>query len=54
METYRKTHKEFFFACAYLRNDYDISVLSIEDIAKWLSEYEIKDFTVAYMMGNEL
>lgn len=54
MDTYRKTHKEFFFACAYLRHFYGLSTVCLEDIAKWLSKDEIEDFTVAYMMGCEL
>ncbi len=56
MDTYRKTHKEFFFECAYLRHAYGLKHLSYEHIqsGKWLSEDEISDFTVAYMMGNEL
>lgn len=54
METYRKTHKEFFFAAAYLRHTYGLCTVCLEDIAKWLSEDEIEDFTIAYMMGNEL
>ena len=56
MNLYRKTNKEFFFACAYLRNSYGINVLSLEHIlsGKWLTEPEIVDFTVAYMAGNEL
>ena len=56
METYRKTNKQFFFECAYLRHAYGLNALSLEHImqGKWLSEPEIVDFTVAYMMGSEL
>ena len=54
MDLYRQTHKEFFFAAAYLRNTFGICVLSLEEIGKWLSEDEISDFTNAYMMGGEL
>jgi hypothetical protein len=54
MDTYRKTHKEFFFAAAYLRHTYGLSTVCLEQIDKWLSEYEIKDFTISYMMGEEL
>jgi len=54
MDLYRKMHKEFFFATAHLRHQYGLSTVCLEDIAKWLSEDEIKDFTVAYMMGGEL
>ena len=56
MTTYRKTHKDFFFACASLRNTYGIQSLTLEFIqsGKWLSEAEIEDFTLAYMMGGEL
>lgn len=56
MDTYRKTHKAFFFECASLRHTYGLRYLSYEHIqgGKWLTEPEIVDFTVAYMMGNEL
>ena len=57
MDLYRKTHKEFFFATASLRNTFGICVLkhlSREEFDKWLSEDEIADFTNAYMMGGEL
>lgn len=56
MNTYRKTHKDFFLACAFLRNTYGIQQLALEHIeaGKWLSEREIEDFTMAYMMGSEL
>lgn len=56
MNTYRKTHEGFFFACAFLRNTYGIHALTLEHIesGKWLSEDEIADFTSAYMMGGEL
>ena len=54
MENYRKTHKEFFFACAYLRHFYGLSTVCIEKIDLWLTEQEISDFTIAYMAGNEL
>jgi hypothetical protein len=56
MNTYRKTHKAFFFECAFLRNTYGIHALTLEHIesGKWLSEDEIADFTQAYMMGGEL
>jgi len=56
MGTYRKTNKQFFFECAYLRHAYGLNVLTLDHIqsGKWLSEAEIVDFTVAYMMGNEL
>ena len=56
MDTYRKTHKDFFFAAARLRNTYGIQSLSSDHIfaGKWLSENEIEDFTMAYMAGGEL
>jgi len=56
MDTYRQTHKEFFFAAAYLRHTYGIHYLSSDHIfaGKWLSEDEIADFTLAYMGGGEL
>lgn len=54
MDLYRKMHKEFFFAVAYLRHTYGLSTVCLEDITKWLSESEIEDFTTAYMMGGEL
>jgi hypothetical protein len=56
MNLYRKTHKDFFFECAYLRHSYGIETLTLEHIVsgKWLSEDEIADFTQAYMMGGEL
>ena len=54
MNTYRQTHKEFFFACAYLRHFYGLSTVCLEQIDKWLSEDEIADFTLAYMGGGEL
>jgi hypothetical protein len=56
METYRKTNKQFFFECAYLRNTYGLNALTLNHIeaGKWLTEPEIVDFTVAYMMGQEL
>jgi hypothetical protein len=56
MNNYRKTNKNFFFECAYLRNSFGISVLTLEHIeaGKWLTETEIEDFTMAYMSGGEL
>lgn len=56
MELYRKTNNRFFLECAYLRHSYGLNALSLEHIehGKWLSEPEIIDFTVAYMMGCEL
>jgi len=56
MNLYRKTHKAFFFECAFLRHTYGIDTLTLEHIVsgKWLTEGEIADFTVAYMMGGEL
>jgi len=56
MSLYRKTHKDFFFSCAYLRHTHGLESLSLEHIlsGRWLSEDEIADFTVAYMMGGEL
>jgi len=56
MNTYRKTHKDFFFAAASLRNTYGIECLSLDHIqsGKWLSNDEIEDFTLAYMAGGEL
>ena len=54
MNTYRHTNKHFFFNCAYLRHTYGLSTVCLEQIDKWLSEDEIKDFTIAYMMGGEL
>ena len=54
MKNYKRTHKDFFFACAYLRHTYGLSTVPLEHIEKWLSESEIQDFTIAYMMGSEL
>lgn len=56
MELYRKTNNQFFLECAYLRHAYGLNALSLETIehGKWLSEHEIADFTIAYMMGTEL
>ena len=56
MDLYRKTNNAFFLECAYLRHSFGIGVLSLEHIlqGKWLTEPEIVDFTVAYMMGNEI
>lgn len=54
MKLYQRTHKDFFFACAYLRHTYGLSIVPFEHIEKWLSESEIQDFTIAYMMGSEL
>lgn len=54
METYRKTHDDFFLACAYLRHSFGLSVVSFENIEKWLTDQEISDFTLSYMAGNEL
>ncbi len=56
MNLYRKMHKEFFFAAAFLRHDYGIEYLSLDHIqsGKWLTEAEIEDFTLAYMQGGEL
>jgi hypothetical protein len=49
-------HNLFFLECAYLRHAYGLNVLTLEHVTggKWLSEGEIVDFTVAYMMGQEL
>ncbi len=54
MDTYRKTHNQFFLNCAYLRHSYGLLTVPLEKIEKWLTEGEIKDFTVSYMMGGEL
>lgn len=56
VETYRKTHKQFFFECAFLRHSYGLNVLTLEHVTsgKWLTEREIEDFTIAYMGGNEI
>lgn len=60
MNLYRQTHKEFFFATAFLRHKYGLSTLGLEKgwvrdfEPEWLTEGEIEDFTVAYMMGGEL
>lgn len=56
METYRKTHNDFFLACAYLRHAYGLKNLSYEHIksGRWLTDQEINDFTCAYMAGCEL
>jgi hypothetical protein len=56
MNTYRKTNKAFFLECAYLRHAYGLAVLDLDYIqtGRWLTENEIRDFTVAYMMGGEL
>ena len=56
MSLYRKTNNAFFLECAHLRHTYGIHALTLEHIesGKWLSEDEIADFTVAYMMGGEL
>ena len=54
MDTYRQTNRQFFFACANLRNSFGISVLTLDTVEKWLSESEIQDFTLAYMAGGEI
>jgi hypothetical protein len=54
METYRKTHNDFFLACAYLRHAFGLSVVSLADIDKWLTDQEIKDFTLSYMACDEI
>lgn len=56
MNLYRKTHNDFFFACATLRNDYGITCLDLKTIERgqWLTEDEILDFTMAYMAGGEI
>lgn len=56
MNTYRKMHKGFIDASAFLRNIYGIRFMPLEDIqaGKWLTEDEIADFTLAYMGGGEL
>lgn len=56
MNLYRKMHKDFFFAAAYLRQYYGIQYLSYDHIlaGKWPTEKEIEDFTLAYMQGGEL
>ena len=56
MDTYRKMHKDFFFAAADLRHTFGIDSQSLDHIqsGKWLSEDEIADFTLAYMGGGEL
>ena len=56
MNLYRKSHNQFFLACAYARKDYFIAVLSEEHImsGKWATKDEIEDFTLAYMAGGEL
>lgn len=56
MDTYRKTHNDFFLACAYLRHAYGLAVVDFVDVTagRWLTEGQIEDFTVAYMMGAEL
>lgn len=56
METYRKTNDSFFLECAYLRHAFGIDTLTLQHIesGKWLTEEEIKDFTIAYMAGGEL
>jgi hypothetical protein len=40
----------------YKRQAYGLDVLTLDYIeaGKWLTEPEIVDFTMAYMMGNEL
>mgnify|MGYP003705530547 CR=1 FL=1 len=54
MKTYQKTHNEFFLCCAYLRHEYGMQILSIDQVEKWLSDSEIYDFTMAYMAGGEI
>jgi hypothetical protein len=56
MNNYRKTNKQFFLECAYLRNLHGLDVLTLETIeaGMWLTEKEIEDFTMAYMSGGEL
>jgi hypothetical protein len=56
MDLYRKMHNTFFLECAYLRHAYGLKHLTLEHIqgGRWLSEDEISDFTIAYMMGGEL
>ena len=56
MNTYRKTNNAFFLECAYLRHASGLAVRDLDHIisGRWLTENEIEDFTVAYMMGGEL
>lgn len=56
MKIYQKTHKAFFFECAFLRHSYALNVLTLEHIqaGNWLNNQEIKDFTIAYMGGHEI
>ena len=56
MNAYKQTHYHFFLNCADHRLAHGLAILSLDHIqrGKWLSEDEIKDFTIAYMMGNEL
>jgi len=56
MKTYQQTHHHFFLNCAYHRHTHGLATLSLDHIqrGKWLSEDEIKDFTISYMMGDEL
>ena len=58
MNLYRQTHKEFFFAAAHLRHTYSLSTVCLEIVRdlepEWLTEGEIEDFTISYMMGSEI
>ena len=58
MKTYRQTHKAFFFAAAHLRHTYGLSTVCLEIVRdlepEWLTEGEIEDFTISYMMGSEI
>ena len=54
MNTYRQMHEDFFFATAYLRHTYGLCIVPLEKIDLWLTENEIEDFTISYMMGSEI
>lgn len=54
METYRQMNNNFFLECAYLRHSFGLSVVSLADIDRWLTDQEISDFTLSYMACDEL
>ena len=61
MNLYRQTHNAFFFAAAFLRHSYGLSIACAdknkvvpEFLGEFLTENEIHDFTMAYMAGGEI
>lgn len=61
MDLYRQTHKDFFFATAFLRHSYGLAIVCAgnnkvvpELLPEFLTEGEIQDFTLAYLAGGEI